>query len=123
MSKPTERRKGAGQRVEQVNALIQERVSAFLIRHVEIPGVLVTVTYVDTAADLHNATVFVSVLPASRRGSTMEKLRHLNREANAVLFKELTMRPVPKIHFALDEQAAHAASIEDLLDSIADPEA
>lgn len=105
-------------RVAQVNAVIQERVSDFLVRHLELKDALVTVTQVTTDPDLKHAVVRVSVLPTAKRGSALEHLRRLTPEVNRFLFREMTMHDVPKVAFAVDTLEAEATKIEDLLDSI-----
>ncbi len=105
-------------RVEQVNALVQERVSEYLVRHLEIKDVLITVTGVDTDPDLKRAKVRVSVLPTTKRGSALEQLKRFAPEVNRRLFRDLTMYAVPKVTFVIDTLEAEAAKIEDLLDSL-----
>ena len=107
-------------RIEQVNALVQERVSDWLLRNLELKDVLVTVTTVKTTPDLKHAKVLVSVLPVAKRGTTLEKLRRLTPELNRDLFHEFTMHSVPKISFGIDTLEVEAARIEDILDSIRD---
>ena len=106
------------QRTEQVSALIQERIGEFFSKHLELKDALVTVTRVETAPDLKHANVFISVLPESRRGSGLAAVTKLRGEVGRSLFRDLSMRPVPAIHFQIDELEAHAATIEDLLNQI-----
>ena len=55
-------------RIEQINALLQQIIAEILIENIEFePGVLATITRVDTAADLGHAKIFVSVLPIAKK--------------------------------------------------------
>lgn len=106
-------------RLEQVNALLRERVAQFLLPHFELPvGTFVTVTKVETAPNLRTAKVFVTVLPESRRGSTLEGLRRLTPELQQHLYRNLTTHTAPVIQFLLDETELEAERTERLLDTL-----
>lgn len=91
-----------------------------MVKSFELPDVLVTVTAVKTNPDLKNADVLVSILPAAKRGTALDRLKRLVPDLNRELFRSLTMRPVPKVRFVVDEAAIEAASIDALLDSLKD---
>lgn len=81
-----------------------------------------TITAVDTAADLQNATVWISVLPASAEQAALRYLRTRVRALQAILFRAVRFRPVPVLHFRYDATEARAADIETLLDQLPHPE-
>ena len=63
-------------RIEQINALLQQIIAKIFIENIEFePGVLATITRVDTAADLGHAKIFVSVLPLAKKKEALDKIR------------------------------------------------
>ena len=63
-------------RIEQINALLQQIIAEIFIENIEFePGVLATITRVDTAADLGHAKIFVSVLPLAKKKEALDKIR------------------------------------------------
>lgn len=104
-------------RLERVSQLIKEEISRVLQRELKDPRLgFVTVTEVETAKDLRQAKVFVSVLGdeaqwagslqalASARGFIRNWLRH-----------HLDLRVTPELDFRADRSMEHAARIQALL--------
>jgi ribosome-binding factor A len=103
-------------RIERVNELIKEEISQIILREVEFtPGLLVTVTRVETSSDLRDANVFVSVLQEKDIASTVD---YLNRKAGVLqgkINKVLRMKPIPRLRFVQEKNTAEAGRIEELL--------
>lgn len=78
-------------------------------------GVFLTVTKVDTSADLRYARVFVSVFPEKRFGKVMDHLKKKIYFVQGLLNKRLSMKPLPRIEFVSDRTEAEADKIEKLL--------
>ncbi len=110
-----------GQRLNRVNQLIRQELSELIKREIEFePGVLVTVTRVQTSSDLEHASVWISVLPSD---SASDVLAHLTKSLGALqrlLNRKLVMESVPKLRLILDMSADRASEIERLLDSLND---
>jgi ribosome-binding factor A len=107
-------------RPEQVAGTIRQVVADALAREVRDPRVgFVTVTGVLVTNDLSHARVMVSV-----SGDDAEKARAMEGLQSAAGFlrsraaRALTTRTVPELHFEIDQGVAHAARIEELLQSI-----
>jgi ribosome-binding factor A len=105
-------------RVTQVNVLIREVVARLLAE--EMPSTdegMITVTRVESSADLYYATVFVSVLSAheARGEALFENLQRITGTIQFRLNRELRMRPVPKIRFEIDKDEARRERVEKLL--------
>lgn len=110
-------------RIEQVNSLLQERISRFLLTHFEAPsGALITITKVEVTPDLHSAKAYVSILPKNQRGSMLEGLRKIAPELQQSLYHDLSIHTTPRIHFVIDEAEQRAAEAENLLDSLKNTE-
>jgi ribosome-binding factor A len=106
-----------GHRLLRINERIKEVVAASIADKVKDPRLgFITVTGVETSADLRHAKVYVSVL-----GSASEVRASLTalQRAHAVLQTEinagLRMKRTPQITFVHDETPARAQKIERLL--------
>lgn len=108
-----------GQRLDRVNQLIRQELSELIKREIEFaPGVLVTVTRVQTSSDLEHASVWISVMPSD---SASDVLAYLTKSLGALqrlLNRKLVMESVPKLRLVLDHSADRASEIEQLLDSL-----
>ena len=106
-------------RIEQINALLQQIIAEILIENIEFePGVLATITRVDTAADLGHAKIFISILPLAKKKKVLDKIKKSVFEIQKIVFSKLTMAHVPRLHFFADETEEEAQHIEELLDKI-----
>lgn len=106
-------------RIEQVNALLQEELSRILTRDIEFePGTFVTITSVDTSPDLSHANIFISVLPFEKSLDALRRIQKSAHEIQKIIFSSLSMEPVPKIHFRIDQTEEEAEHIETILDKV-----
>ncbi len=108
-------------RQRKVADLIQEELSALLMRRVHDPRVEgVTVTAVDVSADLHYADVLVTVLGDEERKK--EAIAGLNAAAGFLrreLAPSLNLRYMPELRFHIDRSYERGARIDALLEEIA----
>ncbi len=106
-------------RIGQINALLQQIIAEIFIENIEFePGILATITRVDTAADLGHAKIFVSVLPLAKKKEALDKIRKSIFEIQKIVFSKLKIANVPRLHFFTDETEEEAQRIEELLDKI-----
>ncbi|MBN1778884.1 MAG: 30S ribosome-binding factor RbfA [Candidatus Buchananbacteria bacterium] len=106
-------------RLEQISEVIRHEIGGLLLTEVEFPvGCLVTIVEVQTSKDLRHAKIIISVMPVKFTAKVLEKLQknigHLQFELN----KKLSMKPLPRIRFAIDRTEHKAVGIEELLDKI-----
>jgi ribosome-binding factor A len=106
-----------GKRLERVNQLIKEEISAVLQRQIKDPRLgFVTVTEVDTTADLKLARVYVSVLgPEEQWAKSFKALESARGFVWNRLRKHLDLRVTPQLAFRPDRSMEHAAHIQALL--------
>jgi ribosome-binding factor A len=107
-------------RIEKVNSLLEQEISKIILRDFYFTGALVTLTRVDTTANLIDANVYISVLPDERIDKIIEVL---NKGAYSVQYKInrlLRMRPIPKIKFVKDKEFIRAGRVEELLAKVKD---
>ncbi len=107
-------------RPEQVAGTIRQVIADALAREVRDPRVgFVTVTAVLVTNELSHARVMVSVPGGeAERAKAMEGLQSAAGFFRSRVARSLTTRTVPELHFELDQGVAHAARIEELLQSI-----
>jgi len=104
-------------RIEQVNELIKEELGKIFLKEVDqVPGVLITLTHVETSEDRSSAEVFVSVYPQDAGERVMQELRGRAGWLQRLLIKQLTMHPMPRISFVYDSSPAEADRIEQLVE-------
>jgi ribosome-binding factor A len=100
-----------------VNDALREVVSD-AIADLKDPRIgFVTVTGVETSADLANATVYVSVLGARRRADqTVERLSAARGVIQARVNRELHLKRTPRLAFQYDRSVERGARLAQLLD-------
>lgn len=108
----------AGDRMRRVNEAMREVLSDAASQGLKDPRVgFVTVTEVDTSPDLRHAKVFVSVLGApEQQRASLDGLRSAHGYLQRRVGSELRMKRTPTLHFVLDDTAAKAARLTELID-------
>ena len=98
----------------RIAAAIHRAVSLSLARGLHdkrIKG-LVSVTGVQVAPDLRQATVDVSVLPAEYETTTLRGLQHAAPRVQAELGRVVRLRRVPRLVFRIDRSLKRAAELD-----------
>jgi ribosome-binding factor A len=108
------------QRAHRVGELIQQEISALLIRGLKDPRIgFVTITGVEVTPDLHLARVYYTVIgdEAARRNSAagLKSSIHFIRQQ---LGKQLRMKYLPDLQFQYDTSIEYGNRIESLLRNI-----
>ena len=111
----------ASHRPGRVAEAIRQTVAAFLTKNVRDPRVgFVTVTGVETSADLRQATVFVSVLGTeSKREKTLAGLAAAHGVLQARLARELRLKRTPQLTFEYDPTVERGVRMTQLIDELA----
>jgi ribosome-binding factor A len=118
MSKPSFKRS------ERVSDQMKQEIADILMRKLKDPRVgFVTVTDVDVAADLRNATVYVSVYgnDAAKQNS-LKGLRSAAPFIRSEIGKRMRMRYLPELVFRFDATVERGAHIMELLREIEEKE-
>lgn len=109
-------------RIERVNHLIRQEISELLRREVKDPRLsgIVSITQVETSADLKYSKVFVSCLCNNEKkqevlGTLVAASGFLHNE----LTKRLNLRHIPELDFRWDDSIERGAHILELIDKIA----
>jgi ribosome-binding factor A len=108
----------AGDRMRRVNEAVREVLSRRLAEGLKDPRIgFVTVTAVETSADLRSARVFVSVLGGEEeRERSLAGLASSHGVLQAVIASELRMKRTPTLDFVYDESIDRGMRISELLD-------
>lgn len=106
-------------RINRINQLIKEELAQIIFREVEfLPGILVTLTRVETTPNLNESKVYVSVLPEEKKETVFKELKRQIWRLQQLLNKRLRMRPIPKIIFSFEKETAQAGRIEEILEKL-----
>jgi ribosome-binding factor A len=99
-------------RIRKVNELIREEAST-AIAEIIGPEDFITVTAIETAKDLKNATIWVSILTDAEKG--MSNLNSHKSEIQHRITSKMATKYTPKIEFSLDHSPEYVEKIERLL--------
>ena len=107
-------------RMRRVNEAVREVISEG-VGELKDPRVgFVTVTGVETSADLRQATVFVSVLGTeSKREKTLAGLAAAHGVLQARLARELRLKRTPQLTFEYDPSVERGVRMTQLIDELA----
>lgn len=106
-------------RILQINELIRQELGQLLVAEIDFPSnCLATIVGVETSKDLRHAKIFISVIPTSYTKKILDKLTASSGHLQFLLHKKLSMKPLPRLRFVIDETERKAAEIEGLLDRI-----
>ena len=110
-------------RTARVNDLLQEELSALIQRGLRDPRLahgMTTITEVEVAPDLRNATVYVSYLgEESEREDVLKALGSASHHLHNELVRRLAMRNVPALHFRFDPSIERGARLAALINTVA----
>lgn len=111
------------QRTDQLAAQIQRAVSHELIKGLNDARVrgLVSVTRVTVTADLAEATVGISVLPAEHAELTLHGLHSATPYLQRAVARVVRMKRVPRLSFQLDRSLKRLAEIDGALAAARNP--
>lgn len=107
----------SARRTDKLSAELQRAVQRVIVKGLSDPRArgLITVTGVEVAKDLRDATVRVSVLPHEHEKLTLHALkdaaRHIRREAA----EHVAMHRLPEFHFKLDASMKKQAEVIEAL--------
>lgn len=102
-------------RSERVSKLIREQLSEIIVREMEFPDTLVTITEVDVDKKLEGAKVKLSVIPSSASEHALHELGSAAGHLQHLLMKKINIKPMPRIRFEIDHGTENAATVEKIL--------
>ncbi len=106
-------------RIPQVNEVVRQNLNNLILTELEFPkNSLVTITRVETSKDLRHAKVWVSIIPTIYTKKLLDKLTNNISHLQHLLNQKLSMKPLPRLRFVVDDTEQKAAGIEEILDRI-----
>jgi ribosome-binding factor A len=107
-------------RSEKVAEAIHELISELLVKGLKDPRIgFVTITGVKVTDDLHQATVYFTVIGSDEeKAATGQGLSSARGFIRKEMGKSLHMRYVPELFFRYDESVEYGSRIETLLKEI-----
>ena len=103
-------------RIEKVNSLLEHEIGKILLRDFAFsPEILVTLTRVNTTANMIEAKSYISVFPEAKSAGIINALNKSVYDIQYKINRTLKMRPIPKIRFVQETEISKAAKIEELL--------
>lgn len=108
-------------RTERINSQLRSEISKMIVSEIKDPRIsgVVSITRVDTTADLSYARVYISIY-----GTDIDKRNTLKAMSSArgfiqkELLHRLSIRSMPSLSFRLDETIEQGNEILELLDSL-----
>ncbi len=108
-------------RIERVNGLLREEISNLIASQVNDPRLkgIITITRVQTASDLRNARVYVSVMgDESIREEALAGIQSSASYLRRELRERLALRYVPFLRFMLDDAMLEADRLMHIIDNL-----
>ena len=104
-------------RTDRIDELLRQEIGAILARDVQDPRIgFVTITDVETAPDLSNARVWVSVIgQPDERARTMRALERAMPFVRRELGSRIRLRRIPELHLRADDTAERGTRVLRLL--------
>ena len=109
-------------RLDRINVLLRQEISRVISSELRDPrlSLIVSVTRVDTSADMRHAKVFVSVLGSpSEKQSTLKGLKSAAGFIHRDMRHNLKLRSVPSLYFQLDQSIELAAEFQERINEAA----
>jgi ribosome-binding factor A len=114
----------ATRRQEKFARVIKEAVSDAITNHLNDPRIegFVSVTRVETTADLRNADVYLSIFGKDEavQKKTFEAITHAKSRIQSLLSGRLQSRFCPSLRFVMDEGFKKTLEMMKLIDEAAD---
>jgi ribosome-binding factor A len=114
-------KKGKTNRIEKVNALIQQQVGMIIREFVDSEEGIITISKVEASADLRWAKVWVSIINGN--DEKILKILHKNLyQIQGELNRQFSMKMVPRLQFFLDTSPRYVQHIDELINKIHEEE-
>ena len=109
-------------RIARVNDLIRKEISELLMHDVRDPRLsgLLSITEVQTSADLRHARVYVSVMGSEEEKNQVEEgLAAASGYLRRGLGERITLRYIPELHFQRDDSIERGSRLLGLIKEVA----
>ena len=106
-------------KIERINHTIQEEISIILMKEIKNKNIkFITITGVETTADLSFAKVYYTVLDDSKKEQTQEELEKASSFIRTKLAERIDIRHTPELKFIYDTSIEYGEHIDKIIDEI-----
>ena len=102
-------------RMRKVNSTLREILAEEIERLNDPRLEMVSVTAVDTAPNLRQATVYIDVLQSDNEQPAIESLRRAARRLQSAIGSQVRMKYTPTLEFRMDQGVTGGARIDAIL--------
>ena len=108
------------ERILRVNSEIQKAISYIIANEIKNPLIkgLITVTKVDTTADLDQCKVYLSIFEEDTKDEVFNQIKHSAGFIRRELAKAVDLRKVPFLTFYLDDSFEYGSKIDQTINKI-----
>ena len=108
------------ERILRVNSEIQKAISDIIATELKNPLIrgLITVTKVDTTADLDQSKIYISIFEEDIREEVINAIKHSAGFIRRELARRVDLRKVPFLTFFLDNSYDYGRKIDETIDKI-----
>lgn len=108
------------ERILRVNSEIQKAISSIIANELKNPMIkgLITVTKVDTTADLEQSKIYVSIFEEKDREDVLNAIKHSAGFIRRELVRMIDIRKVPFLTFYLDDSYDYGQKIDEAINKI-----
>lgn len=108
------------ERILRVNSEIQKAISSIIANELKNPMIkgLITVTKVDTTADLEQSKIYVSIFEEKDREDVLNAIKHSAGFIRRELARMIDIRKVPFLTFYLDDSYDYGQKIDEAINKI-----
>lgn len=106
-------------RIIKINKHLQRTVGEILLKEADLPpGVLVTISRVETTSNLRFSTIWLYISPSEQASEVLDSLQKQMYDIQGSLNRSLQFRPLPRIRFRHDIGNDYAETINQKLDEL-----
>ena len=107
-------------RMLKINSEIQKYVSEIFRQDIQNPNItgLITITKVDTSADLGVSKIYLSIYGATDEKEVFNEILHSAGYIRKELCHKMNLRKMPYLEFKLDDTFEYGNKIDQLIDKI-----
>ncbi len=104
-------------RLKQIESELKKALSQVFLRKLSDPRIegMISITRVQVSPDLHDAFVYISVLPDKHQKKTLYGLRHAATYIHRLVSDEVAIKTVPHLDFRLDDSLKKQAVVFEAL--------
>jgi ribosome-binding factor A len=99
-------------RKERLGSLLRGELNKIIVREIEIPNTIITITRVEVAEDLDRIKIGISTIPSEKTAEALKTLTHQKKHFAHLLLKKTRLRTIPELVFEIDHGSENAAVVE-----------